>query len=59
MSNLPVPLPPLVEQRRIVAKTDALFALIDQMEDMITSSLSMADDLLDTIISQLVTAGDK
>ena len=59
MSNLPVPLPPLVEQRRIVAKTDALFALIDQMEDMIISSLSMADDLLDTIISQLVTAGDK
>lgn len=57
MSSLPVPLPPLTEQRRIVAKTNALFALLDKMEEMITSSRSMANDLADAIVGELVKAG--
>jgi type I restriction enzyme S subunit len=59
MSNLPIPLPPLPEQRRIVAKTDALFELLSAMEEMITSSGSMASDLSDAIVGELVKAGGK
>ena len=59
MSNLPVPLPPLEEQRRIVAKTDALFELLNDMEELITSSRSMANDLADAIVGELVKAGGK
>jgi type I restriction enzyme M protein len=59
MSNLPVPLPPLAEQRRIVAQTNALFALVDQMEKMITTSRSVAGGLVDAIVSEFVTEGAK
>jgi type I restriction enzyme S subunit len=59
MSNLPVPLPPLAEQRRIVAKTNALLGLLRDMEEMIASSLSMANDLADAIVNELVKEGGK
>src|SRR3546814_18033325 len=40
LKNMLVPLPPLAEQHRIVAKVDELMALCDQLE----SSLASADD---------------
>jgi type I restriction enzyme S subunit len=55
MCNLPVPLPPLAEQCRIVAKTETLFRLLERMEEKISSSRSMADGILDGIVSELVT----
>jgi type I restriction enzyme S subunit len=58
LSNLVLPLPPFAEQRRVVAKVDALFNLVDRMDEMIVSSRPMADDLLDAIVAELVTAGD-
>jgi len=32
LRNFPFPLPPLAEQRRIVAKVDQLMALVDQLK---------------------------
>lgn len=50
--ELPIPLPPLAEQKRIVAEVDELMALCDQLE----ASLATADDtrrrLLDALMSE-------
>lgn len=52
LSSVLIPLPPLVEQHRIVAKVDELMALCDQLE----SSLLTADDtrrrLLDALLAE-------
>jgi type I restriction enzyme S subunit len=49
---LPIPVPPLAEQRRIVAKAQELMALCDQLE----ASLASADDtrrrLLDALLAE-------
>lgn len=50
-----IPLPPLVEQRRIVAKVDQLMALVDQLEAQLAASRAMAPDLLDALVSELTT----
>ena len=47
---LPVPLPPLAEQCRIVAKVDELMALCDRLE----ASLTTRDDTLGRLISALL-----
>ena len=55
LENLPVPLPPLAEQRRIVAKVDELMALCDRLE----ASLATGDDtrcrLLDALLQEALT----
>ena len=56
MCNLPIPLPPLAEQRRIVAKTDQLMALVDQLEAQLTASRATATKLLDAIVAELTAA---
>ncbi|CAO4147787.1 Restriction endonuclease subunit S [Methylorubrum thiocyanatum] len=52
MNSIPVALPPLAEQTRIVAKVDALMALCDNLE----ASLTVADDtrrrLLDALLAE-------
>jgi type I restriction enzyme S subunit len=53
--NLPIPLPPLAEQGRIVAKVDELMALCDRLE----ASLSYTDEtrryLLDALLAEALT----
>jgi type I restriction enzyme S subunit len=53
MCNLPIPLPPLAEQRRIVAKVDQLMALVDKLETQIANSRATAAKLLDAIVGEL------
>ena len=45
-----IPLPPFVEQRRIVARVDELMALCDRLE----ASLTMGDDTLGRLIGALL-----
>jgi type I restriction enzyme S subunit len=44
-------LPPHSEQRRIVAKVDALTALCDQLESQIDSQTAQQTQLLETVMA--------
>ncbi len=48
-----IPLPPLAEQRRIVAKVDQLMALVDQLETQLADSRTVAANLLDALVAEL------
>jgi type I restriction enzyme S subunit len=47
------PLPPLAEQRRIVAKVDELMKLVDALETQLTASRATAANLLAAIVAEL------
>ncbi|MBK6657360.1 MAG: restriction endonuclease subunit S [Proteobacteria bacterium] len=49
-------LPPLAEQRRIVAKVDQLMALVDQLETQLATSRATATKLLEAIVAELTAA---
>jgi type I restriction enzyme, S subunit len=53
MSNLPIALPPLTEQRRIVAKVEQLMALVDALEQKLAASRSAANKLLEALVAEL------
>lgn len=57
MCNLPIPLPPLREQRRIVARVDQLMALVEQLEVDLITSKATAKKLCAAIVAEL-TAQD-
>jgi type I restriction enzyme S subunit len=52
--RLQVPLPPLAEQHRIVAKVDELMALCDQLEYNLTSATNIRSDLLDALLAEAI-----
>ena len=52
---MPVRLPPLAEQRRIVAKVDELLALIDELETQLAASRTVAQNLLAALVRELTT----
>ena len=49
---LPIPVPPLAEQRRIVAKVDELMSLCDQLEASFTTSETARSRLLDALLHE-------
>lgn len=53
MCNLPIPLPPLAEQRRIVAKVHELMALVDKLEAELASARTTATNLLAAAVAEL------
>ena len=55
LSRFPCPIPPLAEQRRIVAKVDQLMALVDQLEAQLTASRTTAANLLEALVAELTT----
>jgi type I restriction enzyme, S subunit len=53
LTNLVTPLPPLAEQKRIVAKVDALMALCGQLKAHLTNKERCSEHLLHAVVSQL------
>jgi len=51
--NFLVPLPPLAEQRRIVAKVEQLMALVDALETQLAASSAPAANLLSALVAEL------
>lgn len=55
LACFPCCIPPLAEQRRIVAKVDQLMALVDEWETRLTATRTTANQLLDALVAQLIT----
>ena len=51
--NFLVPLPPLAEQRRIVAKVEQLMTLVDALETQLAASRATAANLLSALVAEL------
>jgi type I restriction enzyme S subunit len=54
LKEIPVPLPPLAEQHRIVAKVDELMALCDRLKSRITDARQLQQTLADVLVEQAV-----
>lgn len=54
-----VPLPPIPEQARIVAKVDELMTLCDQLEQQQEASITAHQTLVQTLLDALTTAGER
>ena len=52
ISNLIIPLPPLAEQERIVAKLEKLMKFCDELEVSIKQGIKNADQLLQTALKE-------
>ncbi len=55
LNAITVPIPPLAEQRRIVAKVDQLMALVDQLDAQLAASRATAANLLAALVAELTT----
>jgi type I restriction enzyme S subunit len=51
--SIPVPIPPLAEQRRIIAKVDQLMALVDKLEALLAASQTTATSLMNAMVAEL------
>lgn len=49
----PFPLPPLAEQRRIVAKVNDLTALVDRLEGDLAAARDTGEKLMDAVVAEL------
>ncbi len=56
MNSIKISMPPLEEQKRIVAKVDELIALCDKLEEKIKQSQNKSEKLLTTTIHHLLVA---
>lgn len=52
LRGCPLPLPPLAEQHRIVAKVDELMALCDQLEAQLNTTQTESRRLLDAVLHE-------
>lgn len=52
VATMPLPLPPLAEQQRIVAKVDELMALCDKLEAQLTTTQTESRRLLEAVLHE-------
>lgn len=57
LRELPVPVPPIAEQNRIVAKVDELMAVCDELKTALASAQTERARLLDTVLHQTLAGG--
>lgn len=57
--ELPIPLPPLAEQHRIVAKVDELMALCDQLKIRLTQARQLNEKLASTLVERALNDDGK
>ena len=57
MNSIPIALPPLAEQRRIVARVEQLMALVDALETQLAASRATAANLLSALVAELTAQG--
>jgi type I restriction enzyme S subunit len=55
LKQLPIAVPPLAEQKRIVAKVDELMKLVDQLEELLTTARTTAENLLNALLADLTS----
>ena len=53
--DLTIPIPPLAEQKRIVARVDQLMSLVDKLEADLTAALAQGVALLDALVEELTS----
>jgi type I restriction enzyme S subunit len=58
LRSLSVPLPPLAEQHRIVAKVDELMALCDRLEASLAAAETGRSKLLEALLREALTSAD-
>lgn len=54
LKQLPIAVPPLAEQRRIVAKVGDLMALVDRLEADLAAARSTGEALMDAVVHELI-----
>jgi len=52
LGTIPIPLPPLAEQKAIVTKVEKLFGTCDQLETQITSNQTHAEQLMQAVLKE-------
>jgi type I restriction enzyme S subunit len=55
LKSLPLPIPPVAEQRRIVSKAEQLMALVDELESHLADFGTTAANLVSAIVAELTT----
>ena len=53
IAKFPFPLPPLAEQRRIVARVDALMALCDELEQQLKDATDKQTAILKAVVAAM------
>ena len=57
ITSIAIPVPPLAEQRRIVAKVEQLMAFVDELETQLAASRATAANLLSSLVAELTKQG--